>query len=93
MGDLLCTADFKTTFNEGDSRNYSWNLFTIAEIIHNTIPYIELNIYLRDINKNLLKPMEIALEENNNVMNKLGLLNWKFEKNFSHFLLQWNMIY
>ena len=38
IGQLVRTADIKRVFSKGDSRNYSYNLYTITEIIHDTIP-------------------------------------------------------
>ena len=38
LGDLVRTADIKKVFSKGDSTNYSYKLYTITEIIHDTIP-------------------------------------------------------
>ena len=38
LGRIVRTADFKKVFSKGDSTNYSYNLYTITEILHDTIP-------------------------------------------------------
>ena len=35
---LVRTADIKRVFSKGDSTNYSYKIYTITEVIHNTIP-------------------------------------------------------
>ena len=37
LGDLVRTSDIKRVFSKGDSTNYSYKLYTITEIIHDTI--------------------------------------------------------
>ena len=38
LGQLVGTADIKRVFSKGDSTNWSNKLYTITEIIHDTIP-------------------------------------------------------
>ena len=38
LGQLIRTADIKKVFSKGDSTNYSYKLYTITEVIHDTIP-------------------------------------------------------
>ena len=38
LGQLVRTADIKIVFGKGDSTNYSYKLYKITEIIHDTIP-------------------------------------------------------
>ena len=38
LGQLVCTADIKRVFSKGDSTTYSYKLYKITEIIHDTIP-------------------------------------------------------
>ena len=42
LGDLVRTADIKRVFSRGDSTNWSNNLYTITEVIHNIIPSYRL---------------------------------------------------
>ena len=47
------TADIKRVFSKGDSTNYSYKLYTIKEIIHDTIPFYRLNYLPERYNENL----------------------------------------
>ena len=38
LGQLVRTADNKRVFSKVDSTNYSYLLYTITEVIHDTIP-------------------------------------------------------
>ena len=38
LGDLVRTSDIKKLFSKGDSTNYSYKLYTITEVIYDTIP-------------------------------------------------------
>ena len=38
LGDLIRTSDKKKVFSKGDSTNYSYKIYTITEVIHDTIP-------------------------------------------------------
>ena len=38
LNQLVRTADIKKVFSKGDSTNYSCKLYTITEVIHDTIP-------------------------------------------------------
>ena len=74
LGDLVRTADIKKVFSKGDSTSWSYNLYTITEVIHDTIPSYRIN-YLRErYNENLLLPTKLTLDENNQVMKKLNLI-------------------
>ena len=71
---LVRTANIKRVFNKGDSTNYSCKLYTITEVIHDTIPSYRIN-YLPDrYNENLLLPTKLSLDENNQVLKKLNLI-------------------
>ena len=54
LGQLVRTADIKKVFSKGDSTNYSYNLYTITEIIHDTIPSYRINCLPERYNENLL---------------------------------------
>ena len=71
---LVRTADIKRVFSKGDSTNYSYKLYTITEVIHDTIPSYRLNFLPERYNENLLLPTKLSLEENNHVMKKLNLI-------------------
>ena len=71
---LVRTADIKRVFSKGDSTNYSYILYTITEIIHDTIPSYRLNYLPERYNENLLLPTKLSHEQNNQVMKKLNLI-------------------
>ena len=73
VGQLVRTADIKKVFSKGDSTNYSYLLYTVTEVIHNTIPSYRINYLHERYNENLLLPTKLTLEENNQVMKKLNL--------------------
>ena len=74
LGDLVRTADIKRVFSKGDSTNWSFNLYTITEVIHDTIPSYRLDYLPERYNQNPLLPTKLSLEENNQVMKKLNLI-------------------
>ena len=73
LGQLVRTADIKRVFNKGDSTNWSYKLYTITEVIYDTIATYRIN-YLPEIyNEKLLRPTNLTLDENNQVLKKLNL--------------------
>ena len=73
-GQLVRTADIKRVFSKGDSTNYSYHIYAITEIIHNTIPSYRINYLPERYNENLLLPTKLSLDENNQVMKELILI-------------------
>ena len=74
LGQLVCTADIKKVFSKGDSTNYSYKLYTITEVIHDTIPTYRIDYLPERCNQNLLLPTKLSLDENNKVMKELNLI-------------------
>ena len=74
LGQLVRTADFKRVFSKGDSTNWSYKLYTITEVIHDTIPSYRIDYLPERYNQNLLLPTKLTLDENNEVMKKLNLI-------------------
>ena len=74
LGQLVRTADIKEVFSKGDSTSYSYNLYTITEVIHNTIPSYRIDYLPERYNENLLLPTKLTFDENNQVMKKLNLI-------------------
>ena len=74
LSQLVRTADIKRVFSKGDSTNYSYKLYTITEIIHDTIPSYRIDYLPERYNQNLLQPTKLTLEENNQIMKKLNLI-------------------
>ena len=74
LGQLVRTADIKRVFSKGDSTNYSYKLYTITEVIYDTIPSYRIDYLPERYNENLLLPTKLSLDENNEVMKKLNLI-------------------
>ena len=74
LGDLVRTADIKRVFSKGDSTNYSYKLYTITEVIHDTIPSYRNDYLPERYNENLLLPTKLSLDENNKIMKELNLI-------------------
>ena len=62
LGQLVRTSDIERVFSKGDSTNYSCELYTITENIHDRIPSYRID-YLPE-----------RYNENNQVMKKLHLI-------------------
>ena len=56
LGQLVRTSDIRPVFSKGDSTNYSYKLYTITEVIHNTIPTYRIDYLPERYNENLLQP-------------------------------------
>ena len=74
LGQLVRTADIKKVFSKGDSTNWSYKLYTITDVIHNTIPSYRINYLPERYNENLLRFTNLTREENNEVMINLNLI-------------------
>ena len=74
LGLLVRTADIKRVFSKGDSTNWSYKLYTITEVIHDTIPSYRIDYLPERYTENLLLPTKLTHEENSLVMKKLNLI-------------------
>ena len=74
LGKLVRTADIKRVFSKGDSTNSSYKLYTITEVIHDSVPSYRIEYLPERYNQNLLLPTRLSLEENNQVMKELNLI-------------------
>ena len=74
LGQIVRTADIKRVFSKGDSTNWSYKLYTITEVIHNTFPSYRINYLPERYYENLLLPTKLTLDENNKVMKELNLI-------------------
>ena len=54
LGQLIRTADIKKVFSKGDSTTYSFKLYTLTEVLHDTIPSYRINYLPERYNENLL---------------------------------------
>ena len=71
LGQLIRTADIEKVFSKSDSTNYSYNIYKIPEVIHDTIPSYRIDYLTERYRENLLLPIKQTNEENNKVMKKL----------------------
>ena len=71
---LVRTADIRRVFSRGDSSNWSYKLYTITKVIHDTIPSYRIDFLPERYNENLLLPTKLTLEENNQAMKKLNII-------------------
>ena len=74
LGHLVRTADIKKVFSKGDSTNYSYKLYIITEVIHDSIPSYRIDYLPERYDENLLLPTKISLEQNNEIMKELNLI-------------------
>ena len=74
LGQLIRTSDIRKVFSKGDSTNYSYKLYTITEVTHDTIPSYRIDYLPQKYNENLLLPTKLTLEENNQVMKELNVI-------------------
>ena len=74
LGQLVGTTDIKRVFSKSDSTNYSYKLYTITEVIHETIPGYRIDYVPKRFVQNLLLPTKISMEQNNQVMKELNLI-------------------
>ena len=74
LGQLVRTADIKKVFSKGDSTNYSYEFYTITEVMYDTIPSYRINYLPERYIENLLLPTKLSFEQNNEVMKELNLI-------------------
>ena len=74
LGQLVRTADFKKVFSTGVSTNFSYNIYTITEVIRDTIPSYRINFLPERYNENLLLPTKLPLEDNKKFMKNFDLI-------------------
>ena len=56
LGQLVRTADIKRVFSKGDSTNWSYNLHTLTEIIHDIIASYRIYFLFERYNQDFLLP-------------------------------------
>ena len=75
LGQSVRTADIKKVFSKADIKKYSYNIYTITEIIHDTTLSYRIDYLPERFNQNLLVPTKLSLEENNKTMKELNLIH------------------
>ena len=74
LSQLVGTVDIKRVFSKNYSTNYSYNLYKITEVIHDTIPSNIINFLPVRYDETLVLSTKLTLEENNEVKKKLNLI-------------------
>ena len=74
LGQIVRTADIKRNFSKGVSTNYSYKLYMITEVIHDTIPSYRINYTPERYIQILLLPTKLSLEQNSQIKKKLNLI-------------------
>ena len=73
FGDLVRAADNKKVFSEGDSTNWSYQLFTNSEILHDIIPSYRIDYKPEIYIENILRTAKLYLDENTKILKELNL--------------------
>ena len=74
LGNLVRTSDIKKLFANDDSTHYSFKLYTITEVIHDTIPSYRIDVLPERYNEYPLLPSKLSLEQNNEVLKEFSLI-------------------
>ena len=74
LGQLVRIADIKKVFSKEDSTNYRYKLYTITEVIHDTIPSCRIKCIPESCNEKFLLPTKLSLEQSNQTMKNLNLI-------------------
>ena len=74
LSQLVRTADIKRFFSKGDSTNWSYKLYTITEVIYDTIASSRIDYLSERYKESLLLPTKLSLEQNNQVMKEVNLI-------------------
>ena len=72
LGDLVRTSDIRKVFSKGDSTNHGYKLYTITEVIQDTIPSYRIDYLPERYKHYLLLPTKLSLEQNNKVTKELN---------------------
>ena len=62
-------------FSKGDSTNWSYNICTKTEVLHNIIHSYRIDYLPERFNQNLLLPTKLTLEQNKQIVKGLNLFN------------------
>ena len=79
LGRLVRTAEIIKVFSKSDSTNWSYEIYTNTEVIHNTSPSYRIDHLPEMFNRNLLLPTKLTLEENHQLIKKINLIQ-KYNK-------------
>ena len=71
---MVRNSDIKKVLSKGDSTSYSYILYTITEVIHDTIPTYRIDYLPERYKENLLQQTKLSLEQNNKVKKEVNLI-------------------
>ena len=74
LGQKVRTSDSRKVFSKDDSTNYSYKLYTITKVTHDSISSYRINFLPERYNEKLLLPNRLTLDENNQVMKEMNLI-------------------
>ena len=85
-GQLVPTSNIRSVFSKGDGTNYSYNIYTKTEVIHDTIPSYRINYLPERYNQNLLLPTKLLppRKQSRYEETKFKSLILNFIKGFGH---------
>ena len=72
LGQLVRTADIEGVFSKGGSTNYSYQLYKIPEVLHDTLSSYRIDYLPERCDENLLHSTKLSLDESNQVLKKLN---------------------
>ena len=71
LGQKVRTSDIRKVFSKGDSTDYSYQFYTITEVIHDIIPSYRIDYLPERYYENLSLPRKLSLGQNNKNMKEL----------------------
>ena len=74
LGDYIGTADIKRVFSKGDSTDWNYKLYTLNQILDDTIPSYRIDNLPERYIEILLLPAKLTLEQNNKIMKEVNLV-------------------
>ena len=74
LGQLVRTTDIKRIFSKVDSTNWSYDIYTITQKIHDITPSYRIDYLTERYHENFLLPTKLSSEENNKVLAELSFI-------------------
>ena len=72
-GHLVRTIDIQKVLIKREGTNHSYKLYTITEVLHNTLTSYRLNYLTDRYNRNLLLPTKLSLDANQSSYERIEL--------------------
>ena len=77
LGQLIRTADIKRVFSKSDSTKYSYKLYTITEVIHDTVTSYRTDYVPERYIQNLLLPTKLSVEKKQSSYERIKFISKK----------------